>query len=382
MRTTTQTSSQHQRAEVGEAVDVVDVGRTGTARAPPAPAPPRRRARRGGAPRATPRAGSRPGCGRARRGRCPSSVAARSRAASARPLPKLGCMRLTMSARTAMSASAELGREELRLLDRVAPGRRHEHERRLVGRQQLRAPRRPARGSPPPSPRRRWKNAMASSITSPPTTLATVRRNVCAATFTAFITPRPGAVTMRNRRWSRKRVQAPRGVDEVEGVAGGRRVDDDEVEVGALVQLVELLHRHVLLRARQRAGDVAVEAVLEDARALLGGGGVGHHEVVEGALGVEHQRPQLARPVAVDARGRAGEALEAERVGQALGRVDGDDHGAASGPRRLERQHGGGGRLADAAGAAAHEDAALHDAARGASATGVTRPPGARRPRR
>ena len=43
-----------------------------------------------------------------------------------------------------------------------------------------------------------------------------------------------------------------------------RRVDDDQVVAALLVQLVELLHRHVLLRARERAGDVPVEAVLED----------------------------------------------------------------------------------------------------------------------
>ena len=48
-----------------------------------------------------------------------------------------------------------------------------------------------------------------------------------------------------------------------------RRVDDDQVEAAVVVQLVQLLHRHVLLRARQRAGDVAVEAVLEDALGLL-----------------------------------------------------------------------------------------------------------------
>ena len=42
-------------------------------------------------------------------------------------------------------------------------------------------------------PSKAWKKATASSITSPPTTLATVRRNVWAATFTAFTMPRPGA---------------------------------------------------------------------------------------------------------------------------------------------------------------------------------------------
>ena len=63
-----------------------------------------------------------------------------------------------------------------------------------------------------------------------------------------------------------------------------------------VVQLVELLHRHVLLRARQRAGDVAVEAVGQDALGLLGGLGVLDDQVVERGLGVEHQRPELARP--------------------------------------------------------------------------------------
>ena len=48
-------------------------------------------------------------------------------------------------------------------------------------------------------------------------------------------------------------------------------------------------------------------------------------------LGVEHQRPQLAVPVALDAARRVAEALEPERVGEPLGRVDGDDDGAPAG---------------------------------------------------
>ena len=46
-------------------------------------------------------------------------------------------------------------------------------------------------------PSKAWKNAMASSNTSPPTTFDTVRRNAWAATFTAFTTPRVGAMSMR-----------------------------------------------------------------------------------------------------------------------------------------------------------------------------------------
>ena len=94
-----------------------------------------------------------------------------------------------------------------------------------------------------------------------------------------------------------------------------------------VVQLVQLLHRHVLLRARQRAGDVAVEAVGEDALGLLGSDSACLATRSSNVrLGVEHQGPQLARPVAVDLRlGVFVEPFEAERVGQPLGRVDRDD---------------------------------------------------------
>jgi hypothetical protein len=54
-----------------------------------------------------------------------------------------------------------------------------------------------------------------------------------------------------------------------QSVTGQGRVDHGEVEPAAVVELAQLLHRHVLLRAREGAGDVAVEAVLEDAFCLL-----------------------------------------------------------------------------------------------------------------
>ena len=58
-------------------------------------------------------------------------------------------------------------------------------------------------------------------------------------------------------------------VDEVERVPRGRRVEHQQVVARLLVQLVELFHRHVLLRARHRVGDLLVDAVLEDAVARL-----------------------------------------------------------------------------------------------------------------
>ena len=211
-------------------VDVVDVGRTGTARAPPAPAPPPRPARRGAPPRVTPPAGSRPGCGRGRRGRCPRGC----RPARRRPRParrrSVGCMRLTMSARTVMSASPSFSAKYR--ASSIVSRRGDATSTKAVSSSDSSWSTASARSRKPSSiPSKAWKKAMASSITSAPTTLATVRRKAWAATFTAFTIPRPGDVIIRNRRWSRKRRQPARGVDEVEGVAGGRRVDDDEVEV-------------------------------------------------------------------------------------------------------------------------------------------------------
>ncbi len=61
-----------------------------------------------------------------------------------------------------------------------------------------------------------------------------------------------------------------RRVEEVERVSGRWRVDDNQVEPAPIVELVQLLHRHVLLRAPERAGDVAVERVGKDPLRLFG----------------------------------------------------------------------------------------------------------------
>jgi hypothetical protein len=161
-----------------------------------------------------------------------------------------------------------------------------------------------------------------------------------------------------------------RGLQEVERVAGGRRVDDDEVEADVVVQLVQLLGGHVLLGAGQRGRDVAVEAVAHDSLGLLGVGRVQLDEVVERALRVQHHRPQLAavHPAVEPADGEVGYGAglvgqpgQAQRVGQPAGRVDRDDDRAAAGRRGLDRQHGSRGRLAHAAGAAAHDHGPLGD---------------------
>src|SRR5688500_12318508 len=86
-----------------------------------------------------------------------------------------------------------------------------------------------------------------------------------------------------------------------------------------------------------------------------------HDEVVERALGVEHQRPQLARPVALDLGWLVAESREPQRVGETLGRVDGDDHCPPATTRRFHADHGRCRRLADTAGPRADDDAAPVD---------------------
>ena len=84
-----------------------------------------------------------------------------------------------------------------------------------------------------------------------------------------------------------------RGVEEVQRRPGRRGVDDDQVPLLAGPQLPQLLHRHVLLRAREGRRQRLVEGVGED---LLGPlrRGVRDDDVVERPLHVQHHRVQLA----------------------------------------------------------------------------------------
>ena len=153
-------------------------------------------------------------------------------------------------------------------------------------------------------------------------------------------------------------------LEEVEGVAGGRRVQHHEVEAVVGRQLEQLLHRHVLVAAGQGGGDLPVEAVVEDAAAGRLARGVPLDESVEGPPGVEHHRPQRAVPPGpkrrqVEGTGPAAERGQAEARRQAPGGIDGADEHVAALQRGLERQGRRGGGLADAPRAAHHEHAAL-----------------------
>ena len=94
--------------------------------------------------------------------------------------------------------------------------------------------------------------------------------------------------------------QPLRRVQKVERRARWRRVDDDQVPLVLGVQLTQLLHRHVLLRAGERRAHGLVERVGEDLLGALGVG-VGEHDLVEGPLHVEHHRVQLAAVAGVHA---------------------------------------------------------------------------------
>ena len=136
--------------------------------------------------------------------------------------------------------------------------------------------------------------------------------------------------------------EAVGGVEEVQRVARRRGVEHEHVEAPGAVELVELGDRRELLRARDRARELLVDAVGEDVVARCVVGREALDELVERALGVEHHRPQLAahldavagEAVGVDEARLVAELVEAERVGQPLGGVDRDDGDALRPPRR------------------------------------------------
>ena len=94
-------------------------------------------------------------------------------------------------------------------------------------------------------------------------------------------------------------------------------------------------------------------------------------ELVEGALGVEHDRGQLAAPVPIDTSRRVAEVLQAERVGQPPRRIDGHDTGLATLFGAGEADRGRDGRLARPARPTAHDDGLAGDQGREVSSCPV-----------
>ena len=135
-----------------------------------------------------------------------------------------------------------------------------------------------------------------------------------------------------------------RGVEEVERIAGGRRVDDDEVVVALGVDLVEALHGDVVMALDEPTRDVAVQGVGQDLVAGARVGGMAPNEGVPRLLHVEHGRPQLApgtqscRPEGVVGHAVLviADSAQAQSVGQPAGGVHGEDEHLAAVALRSE----------------------------------------------
>ena len=176
---------------------------------------------------------------------------------------------------------------------------------------------------------------------------------------------RYGSVSQRSKPTAEELRHARGRVEEVDRVAGRRRVDDDQVVLARRVDLEQALHRDVVVTLHEARGEVGVQAVLEDAVRGRRVGRVPAHEVVPRLLRVEHRGPQLA--ARLDARGLqhlvrhpvrfVADAVEAERGREPAGGVDGEhERLAAEAGRGTERGRGRHRRLADTAGAAADHD--------------------------
>jgi hypothetical protein len=243
--------------------------------------------------------------------------------------------------------------EEGRLVERVLAGRRDHHERAALVREQgvdLAGPLAEALHHPAEAAeelRQVGEQVHAGGALHRPEQHA-----AAAAEQLEPQDPRAGEQLERGRVDERR--QLARRVEEVECVPGRRRVEHQQVVEALAVQLVELLHRHVLLRAGHGVRQLAVDRVGEHgvARALVGR--VLVHQLVEGALGVEHHRPQLALHRRIHQVGLVSQLVQAQRVREAARGVDREDGDLAATGGHAERDGRGGGCLAHAAGPGAH----------------------------
>ena len=161
-----------------------------------------------------------------------------------------------------------------------------------------------------------------------------------------------------------------RRAEEVERVGGGRRIEHHHVEAARFVQLVHLLHRHVLEAARHRRGELLVEAVLQDLPGALGRGRLPLHQFVPGELQVEHHGVHLAaraqsggaEQLVLDAGLSVAERLEPQAVRQPARRIDGEHQGTLPRRRHAQRERRRRGRLPHSAGShAGHHPAPRED---------------------
>ena len=132
-----------------------------------------------------------------------------------------------------------------------------------------------------------------------------VRSRAWAATPMNLSPARVGFIRAWKTRFSRKRVSRRGASRKSRALRVGGVSTTTRSNAALLDQLVELLHGHVLLGARQGAGEVPVDPVDLDVLRLLGAVRVALDQVVEGPLGIEHEGVELAGPGPLDP-GRAG----------------------------------------------------------------------------
>ena len=114
-----------------------------------------------------------------------------------------------------------------------------------------------------------------------------------------FRPSRPGRRKSWSERESMKRDEPLGRVEEVERVAGRRRVEHEQVVAALLVQLVELLHRHVLLRAGHGVRELLVDAVREDGVARRSSGAwrsISSSKVRFASSIIAHSSPRISSP--------------------------------------------------------------------------------------
>ena len=253
-----------------------------------------------------------------------------------------------------------------RLAQRVALGRGHHEERRVGGLQQRVGVLGPlAEPAEHRVDRRRRRSARRR---------APGRRSPCVSTPVNI--PKPADEHLEARRGRRpsagaasRRMKRPSRNDPSRRGASRKSSADRDGGVSTTMrshgrsasarraQLAELLHRHVLLRAGERARQRLVEGVREDRGGALGVG-VGLDDLVERPLHVEHHRGERAGRRRRPSTGRGSLSSSVSPIDCASRRAGSMVSTTTSRPRSAARsaERGRGRGLADAAGAAAHDD--------------------------
>ena len=139
-----------------------------------------------------------------------------------------------------------------------------------------------------------WKNTLRSCSRSTPVRRLSTPKTTPVPRPTTFAASPVGARNTRSARPSKNPVSRSGASRKSSALRDGGVSSTSTSKSPERSQVVELGHRGELLRARDGAGELLVDAVGED---LVAGGLVGCEaldELVERALGVEHHRPQLA----------------------------------------------------------------------------------------